>query len=378
LGETTDVFIVGGGPAGLATAIAVRRHGLRVMVADVEQPPIDKACGEGLLPDSVDALARLGVTLGSLDGYKFRGIQFLDGTATPRAYFPAGPGIGVRRKTLHERLLRRASECGVCTVWRTRVTVLNDEELLSDGTCVRARWIVGADGANSLVRRRSDLDSLVQRKQRFAYRRHYRVQPWSDCVEVYWGPRLQVYVTPVGPTEVCVAVVSRDPKLRLGEALGVFPALSARLGKSEPTSTERGGTTSMLRLRRVCVGRVALVGDASGRVDAITGEGLGLAFKQAWALTEAIAANDLRLYEVAHRQMVRRAWMMARYLLILDRWPGLRDGVTQIFKRQPQLFERFVAAHLGALNEKGVFMAGASLGWSLLTGRMNSLIRIAL
>jgi flavin-dependent dehydrogenase len=367
VGEMTDVFVVGGGPAGLAAAIAARKHGLRVMVADADEPPIDKTCGEGLLPDSVDALARLGVVLRSSDGYRFRGIQFFDGAAAPRAYFPVGPGRGVRRKVLHERLVKHASHCGVRTLWRARVTGLNSEGLLLDGTRVRARWIVGADGTNSLVRRWSGLDCPVQKKQRFAYRRHYRVRPWTDCVEVYWGRGLQVYVTPVGPTEVCAAVVSRDPRLRLREALGTFPVLAARLGAGEPTSMERGGITSMLKLPRVCRGRVALIGDASRCVDAITGEGLGLAFKQAWALAEALAANDLREYEAAHRELVRRAWVMAKFLLTLDRRPAVRERVTLIFERQPQLFARFVAAHLGAVSGVGLFAAGASLGWHMLT-----------
>ena len=42
---TTDVFVIGGGPAGLATAIAARQRGFDVVVADGAQPPIDKPCG---------------------------------------------------------------------------------------------------------------------------------------------------------------------------------------------------------------------------------------------------------------------------------------------------------------------------------------------
>jgi len=112
--QATDVFIVGAGPAGLA--VAARRYGLQVMVADAAAPPIDKTCGEGLLRDSLDALGRLGLVLERSDGYKLRGIQFFDGAAAPRAYFPAGQGRGLRRKTLHEKLIRHASHCGVYPV----------------------------------------------------------------------------------------------------------------------------------------------------------------------------------------------------------------------------------------------------------------------
>ena len=74
----TDVFIVGGGPAGLATGIALRQRGLRVVVADLAQPPIDKACGEGLMPQTVAELKALGVTLGPSQAVPFRGIRFIE------------------------------------------------------------------------------------------------------------------------------------------------------------------------------------------------------------------------------------------------------------------------------------------------------------
>src|SRR5208282_3866466 len=64
-----DVFVVGGGPAGLATAIAARRHGLSVVLADGAVPPIDKPCGEGLMPDGVEALGDLGITIPEGEAY---------------------------------------------------------------------------------------------------------------------------------------------------------------------------------------------------------------------------------------------------------------------------------------------------------------------
>lgn len=367
MSDATDVFIVGGGPAGLAAAIAARKRGFQVMLADADMPPIDKVCGEGLLPDSVDALARLGVVLRPSEGCELRGIRFLDREAAPQAYFPAGPGIGLRRKTLHEKLLNQAAQCGVSLLWRTRVTGLNSDGVLFDGSSVRARWIVGADGANSRVRRWSGLDCPVYYQRRFAYRRHYRVRPWTDCVEVYWGEELQAYVTPVGSMEVCIAVVSRDPRLRLEEALRVFPTLAARLRSSGSSSTERGALTSMLKLPRVYRGPVALVGDASGCVDAITGEGLGLAFRQASALADALAANSLKQYEAAHRRLSRHASVMAKSLLALGAQTALRRRVTRIFERHPQLFARFLAAHVGAKNGLEAFATAASFGWRLLT-----------
>ena len=74
----TDVFVVGGGPAGLAAAIAARRRGLDVLVADCSAPPLDKACGEGIMPDGLAAARSLGLDLEAA-GYPFRGICFSGG-----------------------------------------------------------------------------------------------------------------------------------------------------------------------------------------------------------------------------------------------------------------------------------------------------------
>ena len=81
----TEVFVIGGGPAGLAAAIAARQRGLDVIVADGNKPPIDKACGEGLMPESVEALRRLGVELETGDGISFSGIRFVDECTTALA-----------------------------------------------------------------------------------------------------------------------------------------------------------------------------------------------------------------------------------------------------------------------------------------------------
>ena len=91
-----DIFVAGGGPAGLAAAIAARQKGFSVLVADYARPPIDKACGEGLMPDAVLALSRLGITFGLNQGIPFRGIRFTDGKISVSGKFACGVGWGIR------------------------------------------------------------------------------------------------------------------------------------------------------------------------------------------------------------------------------------------------------------------------------------------
>lgn len=360
-----DAFVIGGGPAGLAAAIEISRQGLQVVVADPCDPPIDKTCGEGLLPDAVGALGRLGVKLSPDLGCSLRGIRFLHEGGSAEACFPSKPGLGIRRTALHNALTERASACGVSLHWRTRVRA-TDEGLFLDGELVRARWIIGADGANSAVRRWGGLDRHSESAHRFAFRTHYRLAPWTDFVEVYWGSGVQVYVTPVGKMEVCVAVVSRNSRTRLADVLRNFPGLAARLRGGEPVSVERGGITRMLKLRHVCSDHVALVGDASGSVDAITGEGLGLSFRQATLLADAIAANNLALYEAGHRKLMQRPFFMGYSLLLLDRHEALRRRAIRVFQTHSKVFGRCVAAHVGSLTKVRFALTGASLGWHLL------------
>jgi flavin-dependent dehydrogenase len=364
--RSTDVFIIGGGPAGLAAAIAARQHGLNCVVADGARPPIDKPCGEGLMPDGRAALAELGISVSEAYSHSFRGIGFVSGGLRVAASFPNGRGIGVRRTVLHSLMVARAEAVGVSLLWQTPVTGLHADGVLLGKQLIRSRWIVGADGGHSLVRRWASLDRYHYDRTRFAFRRHYRVSPWSDCMELHWGPKCQIYVTPIAADEICVALVSRDPHLRLDAALPAFPEIASRLRDAEPTSAERGAISSTRKLRQVYEGRVALVGDASGAVDSITGEGLCLTFRQAQVLAECFAAGNLRRYQQQHRALARRPALMSQLMLALDWKTSLRERVMRAFGSDPRLFSRMLAMHVGALSSSAFAANSLSLGWRLL------------
>lgn len=365
----TDVFVIGGGPAGLAAAVAARRKGFRVMVADCARPPIDKACGEGLMPDGLAALRELGFGIGFTGAFPFRGIRFRDGGVSVDASFPNGWGAGVRRTALHLAMVAAAERAGVDLLWGANVIGISAEGVRLAGRCVTARWIVGADGGNSRARAWTGLGSGGDVLRRFGFRRHYRVAPWSGCMELYWGRDAQLYVTPVGIQEVCVAVVSRNPHLRIDGVLADFPDLSERLGGATYGTAELGSVTASRKLDRVVRGRVALVGDASGSVDAITGEGLCLAFRQALALAEALEREDLSGYQAVHRRLMRRPALMATLLLSFDGRPRLRRSVLNALAAQPAIFEKMLAMHVGALSPVDFAASGLALGWQMLAGR---------
>jgi len=333
----TDVLVIGGGPAGLAAAIAARSKGFDVTVVDAARPPIDKACGEGVLPAGVEVLRRLGVRLSDDDAIPFRGIRFLDAGTCVEARFRFGPGLALRRTRLHQILAGRASDLGVRLLWDTCVS---DASKLPS-----CRWIVGADGQNSRVRHAAGLDAASRESLRFGFRRHYRVSPWTDFVEVHWGSRCQIYVTPVSQDEIGIAVLSRDSHLRLDSALSEFPELRRRLQGAEPSGAERGAVTVSRRLRRVFRGHTVLVGDASGSVDAITGEGLSLSFHQAVALSEALGSGELASYQAEHSRLTRRPAFVSGMLLSLDRFPWLRRGALRLLALEPPIFAKLLTRY---------------------------------
>lgn len=363
----TDAFVVGAGPAGLAAAISLRRAGMDVVVADAAQPAIDKACGEGLMPDAMAALGELGVHVPASDGHIFHGICFRTESSAASAHFAQGKGLGVRRTVLHDLLVEHAAALGVHILWDTRVEVKGHGQLTANGAEWTSRWIVGADGQRSRVRQFAQLEHR-QLSQRYGFRQHFSVAPWTDCVEVYWAKEGQAYVTPTGENEVCVALVMEAKTNRMARLAEMFPSLGARLAGQRVTTDERGAMTICRRLPRVTRGSVALIGEAAGSIDAVTGEGLALAFKQALALGESLPQGDLEMYERKNRQVRRTPFAMSQFMVFLGRHPGLQARIIQACERDNSLFSHLMAVHLGMRSPLKISPASlTSFGWNMVT-----------
>ena len=359
-----DVVVAGGGPAGLAVAAEAARRGLDVLVLEQRSLPADKACGEGLLPGAVAALDALGVRAHlEADGWApFHAIRWIqeDG-ASAEARLPAPGGLGVRRLSLSAALATRARELGAEVRDRTALRGHRREPdrvvcTLDGADPVLARLLVAADGLASPVREREGLSRPAPGGRRFGLRRHYRLSPWADAVEVHFASGAEAYVTPSGPERVGVAFLFEEGNAPDFDALlARFPRLAARVAGAGHDSTLAGSGPLARRASTRVLDRLALVGDAGGYVDAITGEGLSLAFEEARLLGEALPGvlarhggrESLLPWERAVASRFRRYSTVARLVLGMARRPGLRRAALRRLEAHPAVFSALVARAVG-------------------------------
>jgi flavin-dependent dehydrogenase len=148
---------------------------------------------------------------------------------------------------------------------------------------------------------------------------------------------------------------SADDTPGFDRLLAEFPALARHLGSAPAVSRDRGMGPFHQRVRGVHRGPVALLGDAAGYLDAITGEGLSLAVHEAFALAEVLAsakerpAGDpgriLRPYARTVRRLRRLPDLLTRLLLWVEPRPTLRRRMLRTFAEDPELFSRLLGIH---------------------------------
>jgi 2-polyprenyl-6-methoxyphenol hydroxylase-like FAD-dependent oxidoreductase len=386
---TFSVVVIGAGPAGLSAALALGARGISTLVCESSRLPVDKACGEGIMPSGVADLGRLGLPLAELyaQGHPFAGVRwFSEGGRVTQASFAEGPGLGLRRVALSELLLARISELpSVSIVQGVRAELHREQHsrfaVEVAGSLLEPQLIVGADGLNSRVRRQARISSQAVSPLRWGVRRHLAVEPWTDHVEVYWSSGAEAYVTPVAAKLVNVAFLFDRKRLegRSGAELFTyllsrFPALEKRLGSARWTSTTRASGPFHQWPARPYRRGLVLLGDAAGYVDALTGEGVSVALRQALLLAElvgpslALARGEPISVHVLSKFVRRARWAsrgarrLSKSLLWLERHPRLLEQVITRLGNDDRLFRHFLSANQGTAPLFGLPLRSASPG----------------
>jgi flavin-dependent dehydrogenase len=405
-----DVVIAGAGPAGCATALACARRGLEVLLLDRARFPRDKACGEGLLPSGVAALAELGL-LASIRRHArdIEGISFtVDSDRAPIAFarFPADDpllpsyGLGVRRLEFDAALVEAVRAQPTATVLEhVNVTGLLMRQgvvgaLATDVGPVGARVVVAADGLRSRLREQLGLSRATRAgrgQERIGLRMHFRVPapPFGAQVRVLVGRTLEYYLTPLYGDGLQVAVLgARDAFAAAGLSAATLeahvrahPRLGPLLadGRAADDGRVLGAGPFRQRVRSVVTDGALLVGDAAGYVDAITGEGIGAALRQGLAAGAAIAdaiaaagqrsrapllATALAPYARAHEALVRDGNRLTELVLALSRHPWLARRAIASLAHRPYVMEHLLRVQAGAplssvpLRDWALLMAG--------------------
>lgn len=331
-----DLLVVGGGPAGLATALYAARAGLEAVIVERRPGTLDKACGEGMMPHTLAHLDRLGI---GVEGRPLRGISYVAGDHRVDAAFRAGPGRGVRRTTLHAAMTDAARTAGVKFVLGEAGPITQDADGVRAGQ-FRARYLAAADGLHSPIRRELGLSRPAGGPRRWGIRRHIPMAPWTDRVEVHWSATAEAYVTPVADDCVGIAILSAD-RGGFESKFAAFDELRQRVAGHEAGPVRAAGPLRQRAAGRLA-GRVLLVGDAAGYIDALTGEGMGLAFGAAEALVDCVVRDRVSEYERRWRGLTRRHRLLTETLVRATVHPAVRSRVVPTAAALPRVFSAAV------------------------------------
>ena len=374
----SEVVVIGGGPAGLSAALICARRGLDTTIVEKRTFPVIKACGEGLMPGGVDALKRLvpQELINKMEYQKFSGIRYIapNGECTS-GYFGKGDGWGIERSELSKLLGQAAEkEPKIKILQNTVATVKGSTEQpivhFNDQT-LRPKLLIAADGLHSPIRRWAGLNGPPSKLKRWGLRQHYQIKPWANLVEVHWSKDMEAYVTPVSPNTVGVAVLSHrelisswQKPISLKETVQIFSDLAPKLLLSEAKDQLIGIGPLHQTVKKTGTGKVVLVGDAAGYLDAITGEGISNAMEQALLMDrilekqkEKTRLDELVIdYSNQLPALMRSYYWLTRLTLLLHRRPSLVNQVVKVFQKTPWLFN-----YLLDLNSARSFSEAAGL-----------------
>ncbi|HEY4019560.1 MAG TPA: NAD(P)/FAD-dependent oxidoreductase [Pseudonocardiaceae bacterium] len=351
----TDVAIVGAGPAGCAAALgALRaRPDARVLLIDAAAFPRDKVCGDGIAPQALDVLAALGVDPDGLvaSSAPIARLRLCSPRGAVAARTTVRTGFVVPRTVFDERLVRAAVAAGaVLRRHSVRGLSIGDREVvLDDGTT--AGVVIGADGAESVVRRAIGVRAGKSGTVALAIRGYAPADPWPTGEQLLrmtatnWPAYAWVFPIGDGSANVGYGEILRDTPLSRAH---LEQRLHALLPDARPTELRAHRLPLSTGRPAVAHGRVLLVGDAAALINPLTGEGIFYAVASgALAGAAAVGAEPARTYERALDARLGRHLRHTDFAAALTRTPRLIDAAVAAAAPDQRMFDTLVDLGLG-------------------------------
>jgi geranylgeranyl reductase family protein len=367
-----DLIVAGAGPAGAAAALEARRLApdARVLLLDRERFPRDKACGDGIGPHAAAELADLGAA-SVLDGYPpVRRLRLRAPGGIEAAGASARPSWVVPRRVLDARLVEQAVRAGV-VLERERVRSLEQRGgmVVVNGE-LAAPAAIGADGANSTVRRLLGAPASPDERTAIALRGYAPAPTGPPEQLIGWvaeGWPAYVWSFPTGTGVVNVGYGLLRSRLHGGRA-ELERRLRALLPGADPDPASLRAHHLPFSPGRPLAGgdRVLLCGDAASMVNPLSGEGIYYALASGRLAARAILLAPERpghAYRTLLRAALGRHFRHAAVLGRAIRWQPLACAALAAADHSPARFQRLVELGLGQARVTPALLASVLAGW---------------
>jgi geranylgeranyl reductase family protein len=369
-----DVIVIGGGPAGSATALLLLDSGYKVALLDQARFPRDKVCGEFISPAADAILKRLGVlsTIEALSPVRLRGVAISSYEKTGfTVEYPPLPGtscpmtsLSLSRFIFDRLLIEKVRQVGGAVkeghkvtdfiVEAGRVVGVRGRDDTKTPFELRASVVVDAGGRNAVSLRRFDLKKKNKGSSKVALAAHWKTpKPLDKFCTMHVSPPGYTGIAPTGESQVNVVLVVDKKSLQGQNDLHDFyvrtvlknPLRRKLLDKAEVEEKVRTVDSLAFSVRPVQTGGLVLVGDASGFIDPFTGEGIYLSLRSAEiahdVIDTALKRNDfsrdaLAEYEQRRAKEFNKKFLLSKIFQLLIYNPILCNRVIQILARNPE------------------------------------------